>query len=470
MFVYGAKMRQIHIFEIYIKITIFALRTSSWVGPDEMKCPWPLNQHSDHCGFVQWYLVLSSNGHLWSASQVLLNLLDALPSFGAHDAAALFDNHCFGNLADKGSLESLNEMDQLIACSVLFGRAQALLNLALMLHRANFDDDKWEKVYEFALGYRQTADFLPKIIHHHNIVDPVGLRVYVQRSQFERVQAALITPNSSAPSTSSSSAFDHSKEALIQQDPRCYYICYFQSALDYARELSNHSPSPLSLSDLQLHDQGNLVGFIWTCDLCCTLMANFLRGPESQYVSTLLSSEVDSFLALQPPPPSEKTAELIQSMTGLMIQLWDRIQQIFPEESLEHALQQCAEAASSGEEKSATFDIPLYLWAIRIDLEWLNLRLSREPLKLASQPAPSRSYVESVWECLPMPTPSERLSQIADLVLEAIHKESFVQRHENQLPIPLDARSSAFDGKNLAKNPSPDQRNSFVSRRARTFC
>jgi hypothetical protein len=507
--VYGANLWQIHIFEIYIKIIIFALRTSSWIGPEEMKCPWLLNQHSDHCGFVQWYLVLSSNGHLWSASQVLLNLLDTLPSFGAHDAVVLFDNHCFGNLADEGSLDSLNEIDQLIACSVLFGRAQALLNLALTLHRANLGDEKWEKVYDFALGYRQTADSLSKIISHHNIADPLGLKNYIQRSQFERVHAALISPKTSASPIISSMVFEHLEEVLIQQDPQSYYICYFQSALDYARELSKDPPSPLSLTGLQLHDQGNLVGFIWTCDLCFAFMDNLLRDPESQYNSALLLSEVDSFLASQPPPPSEKTAKLIQYMRDLMIQLLDRVQRIFPKESLQHALQQSAEVASSVEEKSATFDIPLYLWAVHNDLEWLNILLLMEAPKLALPPTPSRIYVESGWECLPVPTTSDQLSQIADLVLETTQKrveadeeaiqwqgsgtwqareseldftltpiptpakvEPFsnapveVQRHESQLSNSFNTRPSAFDANDLAKHPFPDQRNSFVSRPA----
>ncbi len=42
IFVYRAETQQIHIFEIYIKISIFPSGTSDWIDPGEMKCPWAL--------------------------------------------------------------------------------------------------------------------------------------------------------------------------------------------------------------------------------------------------------------------------------------------------------------------------------------------------------------------------------------------------------------------------------------------
>ena len=152
VFAHRVNRQQIHIFEIYIKIIIFALGTSNWVGPDKMKCPWAPEQPSDHSGFVLWYLVLSSNRHLWSASQVLLSLLEALPSLMEFDAVALFDNHCFGDMTSEESLDDMNEMDQLIACSVSFGRAQALLNLAVLLYRRTPHDIQWKEVYELPIA------------------------------------------------------------------------------------------------------------------------------------------------------------------------------------------------------------------------------------------------------------------------------------------------------------------------------
>lgn len=98
------KRQKIHFFEMYINIIVFALSTSNWVGPHEMNCPWVLVKHSDHCGFVEWYLVLSCNGHLWSASQVLVILLQAVPLLRAQDVAVLFGKDFFGEIPSEDFL------------------------------------------------------------------------------------------------------------------------------------------------------------------------------------------------------------------------------------------------------------------------------------------------------------------------------------------------------------------------------
>lgn len=411
--------QQIHIFEIYINIIVFALVTSNWVGPDEMKCPWALDKHSDHSGFMQWYLALSCNGHIWSASQVLLILLQALPLFHAHDAAALFDKNCFGRVASEQSLWNLSEMDQLIACSTSFSRAQALLNLALILYQVDAYDNKWKELYELALSYSHIADFLPRIIHHDNNVSLIDMRAYVQRTQFQRVREAIIKPKLLPTSLSPNHAFDHFTEALFQQDPRCYIICYFQSLLAHAQGLSNHHPGLIdlaSLSDWQLHNKGNLTGFIHTWELCCTLMNNFVRNRESQPEKTILSSQADSFLAEF--RSTEKTTQLQQSMTGLAKELWHQIQRIISKESPGLNFEQSVELILSCGDTPKRLDIPLYLWTMHSKLGILDLKLRDTPT-LTRKLMFSDSSLQIIKSNLPKPASRMWLGEIANLVLGA---------------------------------------------------
>ncbi|KAJ5897090.1 uncharacterized protein N7473_006489 [Penicillium subrubescens] len=179
---------EIHIFELYIRIMVFALKNSNWVTLDKMKCPWALEE-SPHCGFVRWYSILSSNGHIWSASQVLVLLLEALPLFSSLDGSVLFDKHCFGEIPSEEALCEFRELDWVIACSVSFSRAQALLDLTLILYPNN---DKWRGIFEVALGYHQAAKFLTTITSRHDMRSLPCFKCYVQGIQFERVQETLI--------------------------------------------------------------------------------------------------------------------------------------------------------------------------------------------------------------------------------------------------------------------------------------
>ncbi|GLI79203.1 hypothetical protein PoHVEF18_007531 [Penicillium ochrochloron] len=199
---------EIHIFELYIRIMVFASKNSDWVKLDQMKCPWALDE-SPRCGFVRWYSILSSNGHIWSASQVLVLLLDTLPSFKPLDGSVLFNKHCFGEIPSEQALCEFRELDQLIACSVSFSRAQALLDLTLILYPNN---DKWREIFEVALGYHQAAKFLTTIISRNDMRSLPHFKCYVQGIQFERVRETLINqgPGHRAQSTTTglSSAAD----------------------------------------------------------------------------------------------------------------------------------------------------------------------------------------------------------------------------------------------------------------------
>jgi hypothetical protein len=193
---------------------VFALKNSNWVTLDKMKCPWALEE-SPHCGFVRWYSILSSNGHIWSASQVLVLLLEALPLFSSLDGSVLFDKHCFGEIPSEEALCEFRELDWVIACSVSFSRAQALLDLTLILYPNN---DKWRGIFEVALGYHQAAKFLTTITSRHDMRSLPCFKCYVQGIQFERVQETLI--NQGPGIKSPSPAYDYSRNSLGHTDPR----------------------------------------------------------------------------------------------------------------------------------------------------------------------------------------------------------------------------------------------------------
>ncbi|KAJ5151211.1 uncharacterized protein N7482_010463 [Penicillium canariense] len=421
---------EIHIFAIYINIIVFALNTSNWVGPEEMKCPWALDKHSDHCGFVQWYLVLSCNGHLWSASQVLVVLLQALPLLRAEDVVVLFGKECFGEIPSEESLRKLSEIDQLTAGVVSFSRAQALLNLVLTLFRGSPDDFKWREVYKVALRYRHVADFLATIITRHDEAMLLEFKSYIQSYEFQRVHKALIEPMLSATSLSTDLGSLKSPPNLFQQDPRCYILCYSQRLIEdfpefRRREISINFASP---AKLQLHDQGNSIGFIRTWDLCCTLMGNVIRGEDAQFEKASLSSELDSFL---PVARSTDTTIMIEQLTTkLAIQLWKEIQHIIPEEISELKLGHSVEQRLSfSRDSSESFNIPLYLWAMHKDLEILNVRLRQKGTKL---PGLSESYVAGIRDFLPKSVSRECLSHIATLVLETSQEQSWAERRADK--------------------------------------
>jgi hypothetical protein len=204
---------------------VFAVMNSNWVRMNEMKCPWAPEEDSENCGFVQWYSILCCNEHAWSASQVLILLLQALPLFGEQDVAVLFGKHCFGETPTKQILYKMSEIDQLIACSVSFSRAQVLLDLSLRIHQYDPYETLWKEIHEVAVCYHHAANFLPTIMHRYE------LKANVQKAQFELVREVFI--NDRYPTTFPHLGYGDCIEAFDQHDPRCYIISFFILASNF---------------------------------------------------------------------------------------------------------------------------------------------------------------------------------------------------------------------------------------------
>lgn len=375
---------------------VFASKNSDWVKLDQMKCPWALDE-SPRCGFVRWYSILSSNGHIWSASQVLVLLLDTLPSFKPLDGSVLFNKHCFGEIPSEQALCEFRELDQLIACSVSFSRAQALLDLTLILYPNN---DKWREIFEVALGYHQAAKFLTTIISRNDMRSLPHFKCYVQGIQFERVRETLI--NQGPGTISPSPAFDYSRQSSGHQDPRGYIICHFQFLfdspgyfLDYQGSLNNLA----SLLDFQLRDHGNLIGFIQALDLCITLIRTFIIGHRAQSTTTGLSSAADSFLPVS--YPMKQTARI----EWLMQVLQRRLQSIIPANSA------FGESADLGLFTSGSLDIPTYIWAVQT----IQKTLAQTPLGWWRNPLASDPYTEGIRKILLEPFSMKSLNDLAEL-------------------------------------------------------
>lgn len=413
-----------------------------------MRCPWALDEQSDSCGFVQWYSILSSNGHLWSASQVLVILLQALPFFRPPEGAILFDKHCFGELPSEEAISKFSEMDHLIAYSVSFSRAQALLDLTLILYP---DDNRWRGIFEVAICYHQLADILTASIYRRDMVSLPHFRSYVQKIQFERVREVLI--NQGPGIMSPSPASDYSILSLGHQDPRCYIICYFHFLLDSPGDAPNDTSDQdssihlASLLDFQLHDQGNLIGFIQALDLCFTLMRTLIVGHKGQFQTARLSSAADSFM---PIPHSLKQVNRVRGLMKILeARFRDKIQNIIPDKKSAFG-----QLADMGPFTSGSLDVPTYIQAVHRFHDSLNLAESpKNPL--------FSPYVERVRKVLLEPLSMKSLSdfaELAGLIMDRMRKSIGAEAYATemqQIETGQTSRSSS-DPAFIRPNPQPN--------------
>lgn len=261
-----------------------------------MKCPW-VHHSPGRCEFVQWYAMLLENGQLWNASNILVTLLKLLPFLETQEVAILFRENSFGEVQKSQSLVERSETENLLIFTVSFNRAQALLDLVLELYRQrDYDNDVYEKFYEFALAYHLLAEDLVGIIFSDN---PLGLgtaRYTIQRMAFEQASKVFLKE---IPTKYRTVDLQHFSQDLLRQDMQCYIISQLRLLFDRLTISSNPyiSYDLKTFLDIQLHTQGDFTGFIRTCDLCYTLP--LCDSPEA--VTCLsrkasLSSEIDSCL------------------------------------------------------------------------------------------------------------------------------------------------------------------------------
>ncbi|CEJ61274.1 hypothetical protein PMG11_09811 [Penicillium brasilianum] len=418
---------EIHVFEIYIRIMVFAAMNSNWVRMNDMKCPWASEEDSDNYGFVQWYSILCCNGHTWSASQVLILLLQALPLFGEQDVAVLFGKHCFGEIPNKQALCKMSELNQLIACSVSFSRAQVLLDLSLRIRKFDPDEDWWTVIYQAAIYrvaayYHHAANFLPTIMRRYE------LNANVQKSQFELVQESLI--NDRHLTTFPDLGYDDYMIALDQHDPRCLIISFFNYLLRVHRRANGGLKDPRAVFNLQLHDQVNMIGFIQTFELSLTLTRNCLTATifggyqRAQYQTASLSQAPDSLSPMLNIPFVERLdfgmndPEIRSLVDSLSLTFRNNIPSIISKMSPVLEFRQSQELSHTCGETSESFDIPAYLWALH-NMPESSKEAIMVPPGWSENPWFSESYVEMIRKFLPQAVSKSQVKRLADWILGA---------------------------------------------------
>ncbi|KAJ5973625.1 hypothetical protein N7481_010835 [Penicillium waksmanii] len=280
---------EIHIFEVYMKILVFAFTTSNWVGINDMKCPWVHHSHG-RCEFVRWYAMLLENGQLWNASNILVILLKLLPSLETQDVAILFRENPFGDVRNFKHLVKWSETKNLLTFTASFNRAQALLDLTLGLYRQR-DDDDYEKLYEIALAYHLIAEDLVGIIFSDGSLGLGNARYTIQRMAFK--QASKIF-HKKVPTNYRTVDLQHFSQNLLRQDMQCYIISQLRLLFDRLTVSSNPyiSYDLKTLLDIQLHTQGDFTGFIRTYDLSMPAFAKML-GAKMEHANQKTSKTFD---------------------------------------------------------------------------------------------------------------------------------------------------------------------------------
>lgn len=406
-----------------------------------MKCPWASEEDSDNCGFVQWYSILCCNRHTWSASQVLILLLQALPLLGEQDVAVVFGKHCFGKIPTKQILCDMSELDQLIACSVSFSRAEALLDLALRINQYDPDGGLSTEIYEVAACYHHAANFLPKIMRRYEV------KANVQKAQFELVRRNLI--NDRNPTKSSDLGYDDCMRAFGQHDPRCYIISYFFYIQQY-RGIFNSPKSPSSILHLQLHDQENLIGFVQTYELGLTLMnksltaANLARHKKARYQrasyqTASLSQAPDSLLPILKTPFLDINVfrknidKFRRLMNNLNLSLRNDMPSIISKTSMMLEFRQSQELSHIGGEASESFDIPAYLWALHnIQHPEGSKDTIMLPPESSEVPWFTDSYVEMIKKFLPQAVSKSQVNRLAYWILCVWRKEVGAEKYTDK--------------------------------------
>lgn len=446
-------LKQIHIYEIYIKILVFAFTTSNWVGLNDLECPWVLRKSADRCERVQWYEMLSHNGQFGNASNILSILLEILPSLEPQDACVLFGKRCFGDLGELESLVGRYETENLLIFTVSLHRAQALLCLAVILYEKIASNGKVKEIYDLALSYHIVAGELPAIIFPDGRPSLAHLRLKIQEVSFKIFEKRILF-------------IDHPSEfldipvrdfpvSLLQSDPRCYTTCYMQALLRsfYGYTYADDSFKSTRLSDIQNLYCGDLIGFIRTCDLQCTLLALQTLGWSFHFEQAPLSSALDCFMMSRYSPRAFPESLRSMDLSLMQGQIRDMMGHALPCENLDCDSRRYKTLDKNNTANLESFDIPLYQWSMYWNLMALDLTLEA--------PHPPSGYSDLqlilIKKCLPEHVYGFDLIKTAYSILNTKYwkSESDIERRSPS----LGSRKSgiSMEKEILAKNSKPDE-------------
>ena len=381
------------------------MNTSNWVKKSQMDCPWTdldfPNQSQN--GFIEWYLILSENtSDEWDASRVLLSLLKILPKLSPNDQKVLFAHNCFGKYQPWHFIrQGLNESQTVTAFTVSLSRAQALIDLALLLrlrHPYGFQgrDQRgecftdWYLSYTAALKYHNLASgFLSSLPDIHQ-ANPHRLKFHIQEMRFSKfhtsdfdlgdphLQDKLEYPT---PTPLPMLGFYHNRERM-RIFPEWILPLLVLIDTDDLSEVTESSDFTVDLAELlrvQRDENEDLIGYMETCALLYDALPyiwNAQPPNEDKSNATIASLSRVSFNSLvfqtmnvairltTPIPGEEYNPFIFQTISSLP-----------PIEDPDFA------AAQNTDSHQETFDTPLHLLFLHTFLDTEPMDFYRERSK-----------------------------------------------------------------------------------------
>lgn len=243
------------------------MNTSSWVTKSHMDCPWNISAPKGlQCGFIQWYQALATKNDDWNASRVLIAVLKILPSLPFEDQKVAYKSYCFGTYEPEDyELNPLSENQILTGFTVSLSRAQALMDLALMLrlrypngfqHEERFTD--WYLSYNAALKYHSLASWFLSNVLDIEQVNLHRLKFEAQNTRFSQFLLSDLDPRAELdPSLKSVRIFPEWTLPLITSSD--------SERTSPRAEARNYKFDIPTLLNIQLHENVDLIGYIETC-------------------------------------------------------------------------------------------------------------------------------------------------------------------------------------------------------------
>ncbi|KAB8207306.1 hypothetical protein BDV34DRAFT_192051 [Aspergillus parasiticus] len=257
---------QIHIFEMYVNITVFGFRTSQWVDEGWMRCPLPQSTTQSENGFVQWFCVLREGGLLWEASRIMRALLPIMPSLPAGDLRELLDN----SWSDGRSVE-LSVVERWAALMMALHQAHFLLNAALLVGILGDNVHAANQSYTMGWGRLEIAEQIWNTLPNEHKSGSSNLHLALEKVSFETARFCLSSrsadPDLLFALSNLLSEADRHNDLRNQTLVRLYILlCNDGAAMDW-RDL-------YSILELQAADCGNVVEYVHIWDLFATWILN----------------------------------------------------------------------------------------------------------------------------------------------------------------------------------------------------
>jgi len=125
-------------FEIYLRIIVFALQTSNWVELSDIDPPWSDDTTPSGNGVLGWFKTLQDLGYHWEASRVLRILRPILHVLSSKDVATLIFDEIYRRheqLEDTAVQSTKGKEDDLSIAHAQEGDADTWVRFDVHLHR-----------------------------------------------------------------------------------------------------------------------------------------------------------------------------------------------------------------------------------------------------------------------------------------------------------------------------------------------